>query len=276
MYHFSSNALTLSCPFTVSNSVLSDLEELLDPVHEHALKGSIVWLISRFEGLDLSCKSYLLSRSHNKGTKEVSMEERKKKARERAMKAMKASANKFASHVNEEKGMSKGNEKDLSAVGDSDGHLDAKKGSEADSLMGEDAADGSMASVNSIASARKRRMNDGDNYMNGSGNGYEEEEDDEEGEKEDSCDSAVCIVCQVRGEQDPTVLGQKKNQGQGQGPGSFGQRKIGYLAFTQYSSAWNSRDRFQSGMRLAEDVELPITSNNMDGDVHLSYCGHGK
>lgn len=200
------------------------------------------------------------------------MEERKQKARERAMKAMKASANKFASHVNEEKGMAKDNEKDQQAAGDLGGSLDVKKGQESDAVMGEDAADGSMAAVNTTVSARKRRIKDGDSFLDGNSI---EEEDEEEGEnEEESCDSAVCIVCQVRGEQEPTGTGQNKNQGQG--TGSFGQRKIGYIAFSQFSRAWNSKVQFQAGMRLAEDIEAPLTSKMMDGDVHLSFCGHGK
>ena len=236
-----------------------------------------MWLMKQFEGLDPSCKSFLLSRNRNKGTKEISMEERKQKARERAMKAMKASANKFASHVNEEKGMAKDNEKDQQAAGDLGGSLDAKKGQESDAVMCEDAADGSMAAVNSTVSARKRRIKDGDNFIDGNGNACEEEDEDEEGgDEEESCDSAVCIVCQVRGEQEPTGTGQNKNQGQGQSTGSFGQRKIGYIAFSQFSRAWNSKVQFQSGMRLADDIETPLTSKMMDGDVHLSFCGHGK
>lgn len=257
--------------YHLSHSVLSDLEELLDPVHEHSLKCSIVWLIKQFEGLDPACKSYTLSRSHNKGTKEISMEERKKKARERAMKAMKASANRFATHVNEEKGMAKESDKDLPAVGDVGVQLDARKGQETDAVTGQDAVDGSMA-VNSTTYPRKRRMKDASS-INGND---EDDEDDEETDEEDSCDSAVCIVCQVRGEQDPTGPGQIKNLGQGQDPGSFGQRKIGYIAFSQYSRAWNSRARFQSGMRQAEEVETPVTSKSLDGDVHLSFCGHGE
>ena len=104
----------------------------------------------------------------------------------------------------------------------------------------------------------------------------DDDEDGEGGDEEESCDSAVCIVCQVRGEQEPTGTGQNKNQGQGQSTGSFGQRKIGYIAFSQFSRAWNSKVQFQSGMRLADDIETPLTSKMMDGDVHLSFCGHGK
>ena len=246
-------------------------------MHEHSLKGSIVWLLKQFEGLDPTCKLFLLSRNRNKGAKEISMEERKKKARERAMNAMKASANKFASHVNEEKGMARDNEIDQQAAGDLGGGLDAKKGQESDAVMGEDAADGSMAAVNTTVSVRKRRIKDGDSYIDGNSNGIEDEdEDEEETDEEDSCDSAVCIVCQVRGEQEPSGPGQNKNQGQGQGTGSFGQRKIGYIAFSQFSRAWNSKVQFQSGMRLADDIESPLSSNMMDGDVHLSFCGHGK
>jgi hypothetical protein len=258
--------------YPIPYSVLSDLEELLDPVHEHALKCSIVWLIKQFEGLDPTCKSYSLSRSHNKGTKEISMEERKKKARERAMKAMKASANRFATHVNEEKGMAKESDKDIPAVGDVGVQLDARKGQETDAVMGQDAVDGNMA-VNSTTYPRKRRIKES-SHINGTN---EDDEDDEEEEEEgESCDSAVCIVCQVRGEQDPTGPDKIKNLGQGQGPESFGQRKIGYIAFSQYSRAWNSRARFQAGMRQAEEVETPVTTKNLDGDVHLSFCGHGE
>jgi hypothetical protein len=258
--------------YPIPYSVLSDLEELLDPVHEHALKCSIVWLIKQFEGLDPTCKSYSLSRSHNKGTKEISMEERKKKARERAMKAMKASANRFATHVNEEKGMAKESDKDSSAVGDVGVQLDARKGQETDAVMGQDAVDGNMA-VNFTTYPRKRRIKDSSNI---NGTNEDVEDDEEEEEEGESCDSAVCIVCQVRGEQVPTGPDKSKNLGQGQGPGSFGQRKIGYIAFSQYSRAWNSRARFQAGMRQAEEVETPVTTKSSDGDVHLSFCGHGE
>lgn len=186
------------------------------------------------------------------------------------MKAMKASANRFATHVNEEKGMAKDSDKDQPAVGDVGAQLDARQGQETDAVMGQDAVDGSMV-VNSTTCPRKRRINDS-SLING--NNVEDEDDEEE--EEDSCDSAVCIVCQVRGEQDPTGPGQIKNPGQGQGPGSFGQRKIGYIAFSQYSRAWNSRARFQAGMRQAEEIATPVTSKSLDGDVHLSFCGHGE
>ena len=94
-------------------SVLLDLGEALDALHDQTQKNAISWLVKRCGELHPTCAAYVQLRSNGKDVpKEGSMEERKRKARERAMKAMKLSAIKFSAHLEDEEKEKEGGRKD--------------------------------------------------------------------------------------------------------------------------------------------------------------------
>lgn len=233
----------------------------MEPMHEHVQKSATSWILRECGELDAKCKSYLQSRIHGNGaSKEISMEEKRRKARERAMNAMKASASKFSAHLDEEKGkeksVSKG--KELPSVGEgSDTQVDTK-GKMAVKTDGEDR----------IESKGSNDMSGSKTAVKGSAKGTS----DEESSEDDLRANALCIVCQAQGEQ--------RAQGQ-----LSRLPDIGFLAFSQLShygptareEPWAGAGAGAgAGMRLVSDTEVcDKEKDGKEGEVHLSYCGHG-
>lgn len=235
--------------------MLADLEEALEPVHEHVQKSAVSWIVRESGELDAKCKSYLKSRILGNGaSKEISMEEKRRKARERAMNAMKASASKFSAHLDEEKGKEKSaaKGKELQPVSEgSDTQVDVKGKVEV-KTNGEDIkeSNGNEDSTGSKAALTGSKSSDVDNT------------------EDDLRENALCIVCQAQGDQ-------RTHGRHGKLP------DIGLLAFSQLShhgpaAREDSRVGAGTGMRLVPDIEVSEKEEDgEEGDVHLSYCGHG-
>ena len=221
------------------HSALSDLEEVLDPTHEHVQKNSLSWILQRCEKLNPSCKSYSQSRRLGKGeSREVTMEEKKRKARERAMKAMKASASKFSAHITGEENTNK-KEKGNDVLADPEWESGNVNGRKEDlEQVGEGGGDASLVAMGS---------------------------DDEGAVQDGEISRTVCIVCQAEEEESCQSRGQGLRR---QSP------KIGFLAFSQCSHAATRGSQARPpALRLAADFE---SCEGDDGQIHLSFCGHGQ
>jgi hypothetical protein len=81
--------------------VLIDLQESMDAVHDRQQKNWLVWIVNKCGDLNIECHSYVLSRIKGREDQKraENMEDKKKRARERAMQAMKSSATSFAAHL---------------------------------------------------------------------------------------------------------------------------------------------------------------------------------
>lgn len=170
------------------------------------------------------------------------MEEKKRKARERAMKTMKASASKFTAHITDEENTNK-KEKGNDVLADPEWESGNINGRKEDM---EQVGDGV-------------RLHDigGDASLTAMGS------DDKGAILDEKVNKTVCIVCQAE-EEEPC-------QGKGvcrQAP------KIGLLAFSQCSHATMRESPSRPpAIRLALDFE---SCNGDDGEIHLSFCGHGE
>ena len=220
-------------------SVLIDLGEALDPVHDQTQKDSIIWMVRKFGDLHSSCASYVQLRSKAKEVpKEGSMEEKKRKARERAMKAMKLNAIKFSAHVKDEESV----KEETIMEGEEPSSVINRQGDKA----GREDKHGAEGSS---------------------------DRDIEESDK----NTTLCIVCQSDGEEKSSIaLKILRNT-----------PAIGLLAFSQLSRAQSQSSAgccLSSTMWLAPETEVNRSGydefgkrNSMgeDGEVHLSFCGHG-
>lgn len=241
----------------------------MDPVHEHVQKSAVSWIVKESGELDAKCKSYLQSRILGNGSgngngngngsgasKEVSMEEKRRKARERAMNAMKISASKFSAHLDEEKGKDKSTPKGKSLPSVSEGsdtQVDIKGKVEV-KTSGEVTAESNSTDglTGSKAALRGPRSGDVDST------------------EDDLRENALCIVCQAHGEKRTLEKSSKLPD-------------IGFLAFSQLShhgQAAREDSRVGAGtgtgMRLVPDIEVSEKEEDgEEGEVHLSYCGHG-
>jgi hypothetical protein len=237
--------------------VLADLEGALEPVHEHVQKSAVSWIVRESEEIDAKCKSYLKSRILGNGaSKEISMDEKRRKARERAMNAMKISASKFSAHLDEEKGKEKSilKGKELPSVSEGGATRVDVKGKAEVKTDGEDIAEsnGTDDSPGSKAAFRGSKGSNVDNC------------------EDDLRENTLCIVCQAQGEQ--RTLGRPSKL-----------PDIGFLAFSQlshHSPAAREDSRVGTGagtgMRLVPDIEVcEKEEDGEEGDMHLSYCGHG-
>lgn len=224
----------------LQHSVLIDLEETLDPVHDQTQKDSIMWMVRKFGDLHPSCASYVQLRSKAKeGPKGGSMEEKKRKARERAMKAMKLNAIKFSAHVKDEESVMEG-------------------------------ARGEGEELSSVINRQGDKAGDGDKHRLDSSSDGDIEETDK--------NTTLCIVCQSDGEEKSSIackiLGNTPT--------------IGLLAFSQLSRVQSRSTAgccLSSTMWLAPEIELNKNGYDKngkrdpkgeDGEVHLTFCGHGK
>jgi hypothetical protein len=237
-------------------SLLADLEEAMEPVHEHVQKSAVSWIVRESGELDAKCKSYLKSRIHGNGaSKEISMEEKRRKARERAMNAMKISASKFSAHLNEEKGKEKSvlRAKELPSVTEGSAtQVDVKGKLEVKTNGGEDIAESNGTDDSTGCKAALRGLRGGD----------------VDSSEDDLRENTLCIVCQAQGEQ--RTLGRSSKL-----------PDIGFLAFSQLShhgpaAREDTRVGTGTGMRLVPDIEVcEKEEDGEEGDMHLSYCGHG-
>lgn len=176
------------------------------------------------------------------------MEEKKRKARERAMKAMKLSATKFSAHLmGEEKEKEK--EKEM--------ELDRRDGEELRSAVSKQGDGGGIGD------------GDGGSFMRGNGLDDNTDSDTDESDRE----TTLCIVCQSNGEEKECANRQQMNS----------TTTIGLLAFSQLSCP---QPRCVNGVRpsatmwLAPEIEVEREGcgkdcKREDGEVHLSFCGHG-
>ena len=166
------------------------------------------------------------------------MEERKRKARERAMKAMKVSASKFTAHITDEENTNK-KEKGNDVLADPEWESGNANGRKEDKeQVGAGGGDASLVAMGS---------------------------DDEGAIQDGEVSRTVCIVCQA----------EEEESCQSRGHGLCRQSpKIGFLAFSQCSNAAmrGSLDG-PPAIRLAADFE---SCEGDDGEIHLSFCGHGQ
>jgi hypothetical protein len=229
---------------------LLDLHDATDPVHDACYRNWLGWIIEKSGELHPSCANVIQATMNDKNeeTRRKQLEEKKRLARERAMKAMQKSASKFAAHMVESGETSSGPTIDASSItgtaagalkdgagrGVSRGSFDSRLSTEDGSEVG-----GESAPVATDADA-------------------------------DAAPS--CIVCQCAAAASSYDLGAASTD-------------IGYLAFSQLSrigdgaqSPWPaSEDPIHlEDSRLkdsGDDVDANVDAD-ADADLHLSFCGH--